>query len=133
MLSSERLQDFLFSPVPSNPISVVISPVLGSTIAGDTYSLVCSVTEDIEGLTGNPSVQWLGPHNSAVIPTTGIMSNQTSSSLTLTFKPLATSSGGKYTCLATLPSPSITRNITANTSQAVTVQSMLLNITLFQY
>ena len=133
MLSSERLQDFSFSPVPSNPISVVISPVLVSTVAGDTYSLVCSVTEDIEGLTGNPSVQWLGPHDSAVVPTTGSMSNQTSSSLTLTFEPLATSSGGKYKCLATLPSPAVTGDITANTSQAVIVESMLLNIALFQH
>ena len=116
------------SPVPSSPISVMIAPVSGSAIADEAYSLICSVTEEITGLTGTPSAQWIGPDDNTVVPTTGSMSNQTSSSATLTFQPLTTSSGGLYICLATLPSPAVTGDITANTSQAVVVESMLLNV-----
>ena len=117
----------LLSPVPPNSISVVILPTPGSTIAGETYSLVCSVTEDVDGLTGSPSVHWIGPDGSTVVPTIESTSNQTSSSLTLNFRPLMTSSGGLYTCLATLPSPAVAEDITANTSQPVIVESMLLS------
>ena len=109
----------------------MISPAPGSTVAGNTYSLVCSVTEDVAGLTGSPSVQWIGPDGSTAVSTTGSMSNQTSSSLTLTFQPLTTSSGGLYTCLATLPSPAVTGDITANTSLEVIVKSTFLYIGLF--
>ena len=116
------------SPVPSSPISVMISPVSGSAIANEAYSLICSVTEEITGLTGSPSVQWIGPDDNTVVPTTGSMSNQTSSSVTLTFQPLTTSSGGLYTCLATLPSPAVTGDITVSISQPVIVESMLLNV-----
>ena len=109
----------------------MISPAPGSTVAGETYSLICSVTEDVAGLTGSPSVQWIGPDNSTAVSTTGSMSNQTSSELTLTFQPLTHSSGGLYTCIATLPSPAVSGNITAVTSQEVIVESMLLIIALF--
>ena len=116
------------SPVPSSPITVMISPVSGSAIADEAYSLICSVTEEITGLTGTPSVQWIGPDGTTLVPTTGSMSNQTSSSVVLSFEPVTTYSGGLYICLATLPSPAVTGDITANTSQAVVVESMLLNI-----
>ena len=59
------------------------------------------------------------------------MSNQTFSSLALTFQPLNTSSGGLYTCLATLPSPAVAENITANTSHEVIVKSTFLYFGLF--
>ena len=62
---------FVLFSVPSNPISVVISPAPGSTVAGETYSLVCSVTEDVAGLTGSPSVHWIGPDDSTAVSTTG--------------------------------------------------------------
>ena len=106
----------------------MIFPVSGSAVANEAYSLICSVTEEITGLTGTPSVQWIEPDDITVVPTTGSMSNQTSSSAVLSFQPLTTSSGGLYTCLATLPSPAVTGDITANTSQAVVVESMLLNV-----
>ena len=105
----------------------MISHVSGSAIANEAYSLICSVTEGITGLTGTPSVQWIGPDDNTVVPTTGSMSNQTSSYVVLSFQSLTTSSGGLYTCLATLPSPAVTGDITANTSQPVVVESMLLN------
>ena len=67
----------------------------GTNIAGETYSLVCSVT--VTGSTLQPTITWSGPMNSQVpsemVTITGSMS-------TLTFDPLSASHAGTYTCRA---------------------------------
>ena len=69
----------------------------GTNTAGETYSLVCSVT--VTGSTDQPTITWFGPMNntvsSEIVNTTGSMS-------TLTFDPLSASHAGTYTCRATV-------------------------------
>ena len=81
-------------PTPMVSVSVTTS---GTNTAGETYSLVCSVT--VTGSTDTPTITWLDPMDSQVpsemVSTTGSMS-------TLTFNPLSASHAGTYTCRATV-------------------------------
>ena len=70
----------------------------GNSIAGEIYSLVCSVT--VTGSTEQPTITWLDPMNNQI--TSGVVT--TGSISTLTFNPLAVSHAGKYTCRVTLGS-----------------------------
>ena len=92
-------------------ISVSITPS-GTNTAGETYSLVCSVT--VAGSTDTPTITWLDPMDSQVpsdmVSTTGSMS-------TLTFTPLSASHAGTYTCRAVVGGEVLTDTL------MVTVQS----------
>ena len=70
--------------------------VSGSNTAGETYSLVCSVS--VTGSTLLPTITWSGPVNN---PVPSEMVTTTSSMSTLTFRPLSASHAGTYTCRAT--------------------------------
>ena len=70
----------------------------GNNIAGEIYSLVCSVT--VTGSTEQPTITWLDPMNNQI--TSGVVT--TGSISTLTFNSLAVSHAGKYTCRVTLGS-----------------------------
>ena len=76
----------------------------GTNTAGETYSLVCSVT--VTGSTHPPNITWLddgggeitSDSSRTVSATTSDGSNGYSS--TLTFNPLSASHAGNYTCRA---------------------------------
>ena len=71
--------------------SVSLTPS-GTAIAGQSYSLICSVT--VTGSNDTPTITWLDPIDNQIttgVETTGKMS-------TLTFNPLAASHTGQYTC-----------------------------------
>ena len=109
----------LFVSIPySVSISVSIAPS-GTNTAGETYSLVCSVT--VTGSTDTPTITWLDPMISQVpsemVSTTGSMS-------TLTFDPLSASYAGTYTCIAAVGGEVYTD------VKEVTVQSELLIVLL---
>ena len=70
----------------------------GNNIAGEIYSLVCSVT--VTGSTEQPTITWLDSMNNQI--TSGVVT--TGSISTLMFSPLAASHAGTYTCRATLGS-----------------------------
>ena len=99
----------------------------GSSVAGDEYTLTCTVTELIDGLTNMPTLEWLDSVNNPVsgggITVGDMNSNDTSATLTLTFNPLRTSHGGEYTCRATLVSPPVVGGIVDSAMATVTVQS----------
>ena len=82
------------SPPPMVSVSITAS---GTNTAGETYSLVCSVT--VTGSTDTPTITWFDSMDSTVpsdmVSTTGSMS-------TLAFNPLSTSHAGTYTCRATV-------------------------------
>ena len=67
----------------------------GMNTAGETYSLVCTVT--VAGSTDRPTITWVDPMNSTV-PSDLI--NTTGNTNTLTFNPLSVSHAGNYTCRA---------------------------------
>ena len=89
------LEGFL-APFFSVDMAVSITPS-GTNRAGETYSLVCSVT--VIGSTEQPTITWLDPMNSQV---PSEMFSITGSMSTLTFNPLSASHAGTYTCRATL-------------------------------
>ena len=112
-------------PVPLPALGVSIG-AQGNLLAGDVYSLTCTATELIDGLTNSPTLQWLNGTGQPV--TNGMlgdtMSTNTSVTQTLTFSSLLTSDGGEYTCEAKLQSPAVEEGIIVNsTTQTVTVQS----------
>ena len=98
-------------------IHVTITQSYGTGIAGENYSLECSVS--VTGSTDWVLITWLDDAGTSEISsttvTTGIVSAGSNSS-TLT-NPLATSHAGTYTCRATLGSAEDTA------SKNVTVQS----------
>ena len=69
----------------------------GANTAGETYSLVCSVT--VIGLNDQPTITWLDSMNNTV---PSEMVNTTGSMSTLTFNPLSASHAGNYTCRAAI-------------------------------
>ena len=111
-------------PVPLPALSVSIG-AQGNLLAGDMYSLTCTATELIDGLTNSPTLQWLNgtgqPFTNGMLGDT--ISTNTSVTQTLTFSPLLTSDGGEYTCEAMLQSPAVEGGIENSTTEAVTVQS----------
>ena len=77
----------------------------GTNTAGETYSLVCSVT--VRGSTEQPSITWLEDDGQIASDPLITVSPTTSDggdgySTTLSFDPLATSHTGTYTCRATV-------------------------------
>ena len=122
MLLIASLFSLSASLVPPQVITVSIE-VQGSSVAGDEYSITCTVMEDIEGLTNSPTLRWVDPDGNTVSGELITVNETTdmSATQTLTFDPLRTSDGGNYTCQVMLVSPP--GNIENSTIQTVTVQS----------
>ena len=78
---------------------VAITPS-GSNTAGEQYTLTCSAS--VDGTTGTPSFQWLGPDGLNVITTDSLMIIGTPSSSILQFDPLQSSHEGNYICQVTV-------------------------------
>ena len=67
----------------------------GDPTAGQEFTLTCTATVVVGGVTGTPSYQWAGPG----VGMGGVTGENTQ---TLTFNPLRVSHRGEYTCMATL-------------------------------
>ena len=111
-------------PVPLPALGVSIG-AQGNFLAGDMYSLTCTATELIDGLTNSPTLQWLNgtgqPFTNGMLGDT--ISTNTSVTQTLMFSSLLTSDGGEYTCEAMVQSPAEEGGIVNSTNETVTVQS----------
>ena len=83
---------------------------------GQEITLTCTVTV-VDHLVVSPEVQWTGGSvaESAVMQSSVTTSNQATTIQTLTFSPLSTTHGAKYTCQAAINIPSITRNNSSST------------------
>ena len=98
------------------PVSSLVAITSGANpTAGQPYTLTCTVAPPV-GLTGTPTVQWVGPGSSATITTGGDFTVRTTPPYTLTINPLRQSYDGEYTCQATIGST------TGSTSTTLTVQ-----------
>ena len=121
--------DYIFSIVPTTVIMVSVTPDPPQSIpAGGVYTITCSATETIMGLTNMPFLQWLDSSNGMPVSGIGITVgslNQidTTATLTLTFDPVIPSHGGQYTCLGTLESPAMEGSIMESTMATVNTLS----------
>ena len=85
----------------------------GNPTLGQPYILTCNVTV-ASGVTGTPTVQWVGPGSSAPIVTGGDFTVSSTSSYTLTINPLRQSHAGQYTCRATVGGDTGTASVMVN-------------------
>ena len=89
--------DLNFNVFPYLYIVLVSITAGGNPTIGQQYTLTCNVNV-ASGITGTPSVQWMGP-----VPITGgDFTVSSTSSYTLTINPLRPSHAGQYTCQATV-------------------------------
>ena len=99
-------------------------------LAGDSYTLTCTV-QVVEGLVVKPVVQWLDPFSNAIVNGSDFtvgnpVTNGTTTTLTLTFNPLHTSHGGRYTCQASVTVNVVSISVSNSTTFDVRLQSKLL-------
>ena len=73
----------------------------GNPTLGQSYTLTCNVSV-ASGVTGTPTVQWVGPGSSAPITTGGDFTVSSTSPYTLIINPLRQSHTGQYTCQVTV-------------------------------
>lgn len=92
----------------------------GKTTAGDTYSIICTVTKPA-GLLADPDIAWIGPSGTEISSNTQT-ENSTVISVTATLGPLLASHSGEYTCEMTLASPSLVVPMILSSVVTVTVQ-----------
>ena len=91
-------------------VSVQIS-TRGTTIVGETYTLMCSVT-GVESLNATTNFEWRDNDWNLV-----------SSDAALTFNPLLSSHGGRYTCRATVSTPYLENDFNFRAREYVSVES----------
>ncbi len=107
--------------VPDGAISIVTS-VSGVASAGEVYSLICSVSEVITGLTGVPQAVWTDSDGN-VMTGNDITVTSSDGMSTITFNPLKLSDGDMYTCTGSLESPALSSPLTVDESRGVIVTS----------
>ncbi len=110
--------------VPNGAISTRIS-VTGTPTAGEMYSLMCTVEEEILGLTGEPVVVWMDS-NGNVMEGNDITVMSSNGMSTVTFNPLRLTNADTYTCTGSLQSPALSTPLTVTQQQRVEVTRELV-------
>ena len=87
----------------------------GNPTLGQSYTLTCNVSV-ASGVTGTPTVQWVGPGSSASITTGGDFTVNSTSPYTLTISTLRQSHTGRYTCQATVGDDTVTASVIVDIS-----------------
>ena len=112
--------------VPSTAINATVSSS-GTARAGVIYNLTCTVSKTVDGLSISPTATWMTTGGVAVSNGNGItVSTRTMDETavsTLTFDPLRTSHGGRYSCNGTLTSPALDSPLSPSTRIEHNVQS----------
>ena len=111
--------------VPDGAISVVTS-VSGTPTAGEMYSLMCTVQEDIIGLTREPVVVWMDSNGNVMEEDDHTVMSSNGMS-TVTFNPLRPTNADTYTCTGSLQSPALSTPLTVTQQQRVEVTRMLIS------
>ena len=104
----------------------------GNSTAGEVYTLSCTASV-VEKLVLVPTIQWEYSNGSAVeggstFTLSDVVTSGNTTTRNLTFSPLQTSHGGKYTCRAIINIPSISiSGLNSSKSTDVVVQSKTLS------
>lgn len=85
----------------------------GNPTLGELYTLTCGVSVD-SGITGTPTVQWMGPHSSAPITTGRDFTVRITPPYTLTINRLRQSHAGQYTCQTWVENDTGTASVTVD-------------------
>ena len=97
----------------------------GDTVAGDHYTLTCTVTvPESSGLSGALTVVWTGDERKTGVTEGTPDTSGRNTTLTLTFNPLRDSQDGNYTCMATFSCQDVTDQ-TASVVRNLDVVGML--------
>ena len=97
--------------IPLPFCAVLVSIITGGNPRlGQPYTLTCNVSAT-GGVTGTPTVQWVGPGSPAPIVTGGDFTVSSTSPYTLTINPLRQSHAGQYTCQANVGSENGTASV----------------------
>ena len=105
----------------SAPNSAILTTVTteGSAVAGQTYSLICTVSVTVSGLLNMPTTSWSGSGPNIEITT------PSASTSVLTFDPLKTSHAIEegYTCTSSLMSPALDAPLVMSVEEQLVVKS----------
>ncbi len=115
--------------VPDDWASVDITNSTGENALHDTeYTLLCTVTV-IPSMKLPPTVEWVGPGGDVIEGSDGnrtvsaVVTQGTVSTLSLTFNPVFSSDGGRYTCRASINAPLVKEPSNISTSVHMVVTS----------
>ena len=117
---------YIMSPTPAMVTASITAS--GTNTAGETYSLVCSVT--VTESTDQPIITWLDPMNN---PVPSEMVTRTGSMSTLTFNPLSASNAGTYTCRATIATLSVSDERTFTVQVNIPGRSISVTVCIILY
>ena len=98
------VKEHIMSHSPSAPLApaslqVEITTSGGDTVAGELYTLTCTVTVP-DDLSGTLTAEWTGDNGKTGFTEGTAMTSGRVTTLTLTFDPLRDSQDGMYTCMA---------------------------------
>lgn len=106
--------------IPDLPLPLVNITTTGDSIAGESYSLQCSVSV-VDYLVVQPDLKLVAANGSTVA------SQMNTTVLTHSFSPLITSDRGEYTCTATLTIPNTgIINLQNSATKTITVVGELM-------
>ena len=98
----------------------------GVSTPGQTHTLIYTATV-VENVVVEPTLEWLDTDRHVVggnsITVGPVVTTGTNTMLTLTYDPLHTSHGGRYTCRARINIPAISSVNSSEVSDVVVVQS----------
>ena len=95
---------------------------VGSSVAGEGYSLECSV-ETVDGVrSGDISITWSTPQGDSVV-TENLTTTGRVTIGSLFFSPLTTSDGGQYTCTGKISVATVSVDVHSNSVILVNVES----------
>ena len=97
----------LSAPLAPASLQVEITTSGGDTVAGEEYTLTCTVAVP-DGLSGTLTVVWTGYERMTGVTEGTPDTSGRNTTLTLTFNPLRDSQDGDYTCMATFSCQDVT-------------------------
>ena len=117
--------------VPSTAISISTSAVSAPSL-GQSLSVHCIVTENLDGLSARPVLQWLNHDGSDIANGGGVTLDgpnfQSSlTTLTLMFSSLRTSHAGRYICRSSLTSPALFSPLVKTKDYNISVHSEFMS------
>ena len=108
--------------VPQDAISTTILSTEMLPVAGNTYTLTCTVAKKVMGLSRSPDVQWLRSKQVSTVEDT-VMTSTYNITKKIRFSPLKTSHAGSYLCTGNISSPAPPFAVIVNQTGNITLQS----------